>query len=113
MIARGDIHWVDLGDADGSRPAKRRPVLVVQSASYNASRLATVVAVVITSNTGVAAMPGNVFLPAVATGLPRDSVANVTAVVTLNKDDLDHAVGSVPENFMLQVDQGLRQVLEL
>jgi mRNA interferase MazF len=86
---------------------------VFQSASYNASRLATVVAVVITSNTGVAAMPGNVFLPAVATGLARDSVANVTAIVTLNKDDLDHAVGSVPESLMLQVDQGLRQLLEL
>ena len=113
MIARGDIHWVDLGDADGSRPAKRRPVLVVQAASYNASRLAAVVAVVITSNTGLAAMPGNVFLPAVATGPPRDSVVNVTAIVTLNKEDLDRAVGSVAESFMLQVDQGLRQVLEL
>jgi mRNA interferase MazF len=58
-------------------------VLVVQSSSYNESRLATVVAVVITSNTGLATMPGNVFLPVVASGLPRDSVANVTAIVTL------------------------------
>ena len=113
MIARGDIHWVDLGDTDGSRPAKRRPVLVVQASSYNASRLATAVAVVVTSNTGLAAMPGNVFLPAVATGLPRDSVANVTAIVTLDKDELGPALGSIPDSLRLQVDQGLRQVLRL
>jgi mRNA interferase MazF len=109
----GDIHWADLGEVNGSRPAKRRPVLVVQAASYNASRLATVIAVVITSNTGLAAMPGNVFLPSVATGLPRDSVVNVTAMVTLDKEDLGHAVGSVPDGLMLQVDQGLRQILGL
>ena len=110
MIGRGNIHWADLGDTNGSRPSKRRPVLVVQSQSYNESRLGTVVAVVVTSNTGLATMPGNVFLPAVASGLPRDSVANVTAVVTLNKEELGHAVSSLPDSLLSQVDQGLRQV---
>ena len=113
MIARGGIYWADLGEADGSRPRKRRPVLVVQSASYNASRLATVVAAVITSNTALATMPGNVFLPAAVTRLRRDSVVNVTAMVTLNKDDLGRAVGAVPDGLMRDVDQGLRQVLAL
>lgn len=113
MIRRGGIYWVDLGEPTGSRPAKRRPVLVVQSSSYNASRLATVIAVVLTSNTSLAAMPGNVFLPATAIGLRRDSVANVTAVVTLNKDELEGPVGNTPEALMHEVDQGLRQVLEL
>jgi mRNA interferase MazF len=88
-------------------------VLVVQSLSYNESRLATVVAVVVTSNTGLATMPGNVFLPAVASGLPRDSVANLTAIVTLNKEELSHAVGSLPDSLLRQVDHGLRQVLGL
>ncbi len=113
MITRGDIHWADLGDANGSRPASRRPVLVIQAASYNASRLATVVVAVVTSNTAMASMPGNVFLPAAAPGLPRDSVVNVTAVATLNKDDLGRAVGSVPQHLMREVDAGLRQVLAL
>ena len=113
MIQRGAIYWVDLGEPVGSRPAKRRPVLVVQSRPYNASRLATVVAVVINSNTGPAAMPGNVFLPAVATGLPRDSVANVTAVVTLNKAELEGPAGHTPDGLMRDVDQGLRRVLAL
>jgi mRNA interferase MazF len=113
VITRGNIHWVDLGEAEGSRPAKRRPVLVVQSASFNASRLATAIAAVITSNTALATMPGNVFLPAAVTGLKRDSVVNVTAIVTLNKDELGRAVGTVPQSLMRDVDQGLRQVLAL
>jgi mRNA interferase MazF len=113
VIQRGDIHWTDLGQPTGSRPGKQRPVLVVQSEPYNASKLATVIAAVITSNTGLAAMPGNVFLPAVATGLPRDSVVNVTAVVTLNKDELGRPTASVPDGLMDEVDQGLRRVLGL
>lgn len=113
MITRGEIHWADLGAASGSRPAKRRPVLVVQSDPYNASRLATVVAVVIASNTSLAAMPGNVFLPATATGLPRDSVVNVTAVVTLNKTDLAERAGGLSPSLMHEVDRGLRRALEL
>lgn len=113
MITRGEIHWADLGAASGSRPAKRRPVLVVQSDPYNASRLATVVAVVITSNTTLAAMPGNVFLPATATGLPRDSVVNITAVVTLNKTDLTDRVGGLSPSLMHEVDRGLRRVFKL
>lgn len=113
MIQRGDIYWVDLGSPVGSRPGKRRPVLVVQSDPYNVSRLATVLAAVITSNTGLASMPGNVFLPAVATGLPRDSVVNVTALVTLDKDDLEAPAGCAPLALMQEVDQGLRRVLGL
>lgn len=111
MISRDELYWADLGAPSGSRPAKRRPVLVIQSDPYNASRLASVLAAVITSNTALAAMPGNVFLPAVATGLPRDSVVNVTALVTLNKTDLSDRIGNVPPNIMDDVDRGLRRVL--
>lgn len=113
MIRRGGIYWVDVGQPRGSRPAKRRPVLVVQSDHYNDSRLATVVAVLITSNTGLAAVPGNVFLPSAATGLRRDSVANVTAVVTVDKSDLTDLVGLAPDALMDELDLGLRRVLDL
>lgn len=113
VIERGSIHWADLGEAEGSRPAKRRPVIVVQANPYNASRLATVLVAVITSNTKLAAAPGNVFLPASATGLPRDSVVNVTALITLNKDELSGQVGDVPMMLMRDVDAGLRRVLGL
>jgi mRNA interferase MazF len=97
VIERGDLCWVDLGPtAGGSRPAKRRPVLVVQSDAFSSSRPATVVAVVISSTTSLAAMPGNVFLPAATTGLPKDSVANVTAMITLDETDLDEPAGRLP-----------------
>jgi mRNA interferase MazF len=113
VISRAELYWTDLGAPSGSRPAKRRPVLVIQSDPYNASRLATVLTAVITSNTALAAMPGNVFLPAIATGLPRDSVVNVTALVTLNKTDLTDRIGEVSPSLMHEVDRGLRRVLEL
>jgi len=111
VTRRGDVCWADLGDPRGSKPAKRRPVLVIQADPYNASRLNTTLAAVITSNTGLASMPGNVFLPAVSSGLPKDSVVNVTALVTLDKTDLDPAVGQLPASLMHEVDRGLRRVL--
>ena len=100
MIHRGGIYWADLGEASGSKPTKRRPVLVIQSGLFNASRLSTTVAAVITSNTRLATMPGNVFIPAAATGLPRDSVVNVTALVTLDKTDLGTQAGHLPDSVM-------------
>lgn len=113
MTERGDVCWADLGEPSGSKPAKRRPVLVIQADPYNASRLNTTLAAVITSNTGLAAMPGNVFVPAIASGLPRDSVVNVTALITLDKTDLEPAVGQLPASLMHEVDRGLRRVLGL
>jgi mRNA interferase MazF len=113
VTGRGSICWADLGEAAGSKPAKRRPVLVVQSDPFNTSRLNTTVAAVITSNTALAAMPGNVFLPSIASGLPKDSVVNVTALVTLDKTDLDAPTGHLPTSLMNEVDRGLRRVLGL
>lgn len=113
MIVRGGVYWADLGEVTGSRPAKRRPVLVVQSDAYNASSLSTVIAVVLTSNTTLAAMPGNVFVPASTSGLPRDSVVNVTRLVTLDEDDLTEMAGELPNYLLTEVDQGLRRVLDL
>ena len=112
MTERGSICWADLGEARGSKPAKRHPVLVIQSDPFNASLLNTTIAAVITSNTALAAMPGSVFLPVAVSGLPKDSVINVTALVTLDKTDLEPA-GHVPAAVMDDVDRGLRRVLGL
>jgi mRNA interferase MazF len=113
VISRGSICWADLGEAGGSKPAKRRPVLVIQADPFNASRLSTAIGAVITSSTALAAMPGNVFLPAIASGLPKDSVVNVTALVTLDKADLEEPVGHLPTSLMNDVDRGIHQVLGL
>ena len=68
---------------------------------------------VVMSNTSLAAMPGNVFLPAAATGLPRDSVVNVTQLYALNKTDLTDRAGILIGDLLNEVDEGLRQVLRL
>jgi mRNA interferase MazF len=113
VTERGSICWADLGEAHGSKPARRRPVLVIQSGPFNASRLNTTIAAVITSNTALAAMPGNVFLPAAVSGLPKDSVINVTALVTLDKTDLEEPARYAPASLMEEVDRGLRRALGL
>ncbi|OMQ15904.1 mRNA interferase MazF2 [Modestobacter sp. VKM Ac-2676] len=117
VIERGAIHWADLGPAAGSRPATRRPVLIIQADADDASRPSTVLTAVITSNTALAAVPGNVFLPAAATGLSRDSAVDVTALATLDRGDLDDVAddvaGHVPAALMQDVDRGLRRVLGL
>ena len=106
VIRRGAIYW-----ARG--PDGRTPVLVVQAQAYNDSRLPTVLAVPLTSNTRVATMPGNVFLPAPTSGLPSDAVVNVAALVTLDKAQLDGPIGALPDVEMSAVDAGLRRVLGL
>jgi mRNA interferase MazF len=113
VTERGSICWADLGEPRGSKPARRRPVLVIQADPFNSSRLNTTIAAVITSNTALAAMPGNVFIPAALSGLPKDSVINVTALVTLDKADLEEPAGYAPASLMDEVDRGLRRVLGL
>lgn len=113
MIRRGSICWADLGEPRGSRPAKRRPVLVIQADPFNASKLNTTLAAVITSNTALAAMPGNVFLPSATSGLPKDSVVNITALLTVGKTDLDAETRHLPPALMTSVDRGLLRILGL
>ena len=96
VIAQGEVWWADLPPPTGSGPGFRRPVVVVQGDTLNRSRIATVVCVPLTSNLRWENAPGNVFLPARLTGLPKDSVANVSQIVTLDKDLLTERVGKFP-----------------
>lgn len=114
MIARGSIVWADLGEPRGSRPGKRRPLVVVQSNAFNQSRLATVIAAVVTSNLALAAFPGNTYLPAAVSGLPRDSVVNATALVTVDKAALEAVRDEpLPAYVMAEIDAGMGLVLGL
>ena len=113
VIERGEIWWAELGEPQGSGPGFRRPVLIVQNDAFNRSRLRTVVAVVVTSNLRLVDAPGNVLLPAKASGLPKDSVANVSQVITLDRDFLSGRVGRVRGALLNDVESGLRLVLGL
>lgn len=113
MPQRREVWWADLEEPRGAEPGFRRPVLIVQSDAFNRSRLRTVLAVVLTSNTRLLDAPGNVLVPAASSGLPKDSVANVTQVVTLDEAYLAERAGRIPPKVMAQVDAGLRLVLNL
>lgn len=95
VISQGEIWWADLPAPTGSGPGFRRPVVVVQCDALNRSRAATTVCIPLTSNLKWEAAPGNVRLSARLTGLPKDSVANVSQVVTLDKDLLTERVGKL------------------
>ena len=95
VISQGEVWWADLPDPSGSEPGFRRPVVVVQGDAFNRSRMATVICVPLTSNLRWAEAPGNVLLAAKATGLPKDSVANVSQLVTLDKSSLADRVGKL------------------
>jgi mRNA interferase MazF len=113
VIQRGEVWWANLDEPSGSEPGFRRPVLVVQNDAFNRSRIATVIAVALTSNLRLVDAPGNVLLPARASGLKKDSVANVSQVVTLDRDSLVKRAGRIDAAAMRDVDQGLRLALSL
>jgi mRNA interferase MazF len=112
-IRRGEVWWADLGEPRGSEPGFRRPVLIVQANEFNRSRISTVLVVVLTTNLRLVDAPGNVLVSGKAAGLPRDSVANVSQFVTLDRGYLDERIGRLPARLMASVDAGLKLVLAL
>jgi len=113
VIERGEIWWASLPEPTGSEPEWRRPLLIVQSDAFNCSRINTTVAVVLSSNKRLADAPGNVMLPAEDAGLPRDSVANVSQIVTVDKRFLTERVSRLPAAKLRRVEDGLHLVLAL
>ena len=113
MIRRGQIWWVDFAEPRGSEPGFRHPALVLQRDEVNASRINTVVVCVLTSTRALARAPGNTVLSKRVTGLPRDSVANASQIATVNKDDLETLVGTLPAPVLHRVNEGLRWFLKL
>jgi len=111
VISQGDIWWAELGAPAGSAPGFRRPVVVVQGNSFNRSRIATVVCVPLTSNLRWAEAPGNVLLPARATRLAKNSVANVSQLLTLDRGLLAEHVGKLSARRVETILSGIDVVL--
>ena len=111
VISQGEVWWAELPDPVGSGPGFQRPVLIVQGEALNRSRLATVVCVPLTSNLRWATAPGNVLLPAQSTGLPKDSVANVSQIVALDRSVLTELVGRISYQQLEAVLTGITTIL--
>jgi mRNA interferase MazF len=113
VIRRGEVWWASLPEPTGSGPGYRRPVVVIQSDDFNDSRIGTVVVVAVTSNVRLAAAPGNVVLRRRESGLSRESVANSSQVLTIDKRLLSERVKTLPSETLRRVEQGIRLVLDL
>jgi len=111
VIAQCEVWWADLAEPIGSAPGYRRPLVVIQSDPLNRSQLATVVCVVLTSNLRWSIAPGNVLLSAKHTGLDRDSVANVSQLVTIDKRQLTERVGKIPQRRMEAIFAGIDLIM--
>jgi mRNA interferase MazF len=110
-VCQGEVWWADLGEPRGSKPALRRPIVVIQGDSLNRSRIATVVCVALTSNLKWASAPGNVLLSESATGLAKESVANVSQVAMLDTSELTERAGKLPKAKLELVLSGVDVVL--
>jgi mRNA interferase MazF len=113
MVKRGQIWWVELAEPKGSEPGYKRPVLIVQSDTFNRSRINTVMVAVLTSNLRLAMAPGNVKLAIEKTGLDRESVVNVSQIITIDKQFLEEKIGQVDGGTMDKIDEGIKLVLAL
>lgn len=111
VIVQGDVCWADIPDPVGSGPGFRRPVVIVQGDPLNRSRIATTVCIPLTSNIKWADAPGNVLLQARTTGLPKDSVANVSQIVALDRALLSERIGRLSRKKLELVLAGIDIVL--
>ena len=112
-MQRGDIWWASLPAPEGSGPGYRRPVLIVQSNEFNRSRINTLIVAVITSNMALASAPGNVQLGPRSSGLPKESVVNISQLITVDRRFLTEKIKSIEPQKMNEVEDGLRLILAI
>jgi mRNA interferase MazF len=112
-MKRGEVWWASLREPTGSEPGYRRPIAIIQSDDFTISQIGTVIAAAVTSNTRLAFAPGNVFLRHREAGLPRDSVINVSQLLTLDKSTLIERIGRLSPRRLQELDAGLRLALAL
>ena len=112
-MRRGEIWWASLPDPQGLGPGYRRPVVIIQSDSFNENRINTVIVAIPTSNLNLAAAPGNVIIERRVSMLSDDSIVNVSQVLTIDRSLLTEVVGKLPDRIMDTIDHGLRLVMNL
>lgn len=112
-MKRGQLWWAELPKPVKSEPGYKRPVLIIQANEFNVSKISTVIVVAITSNIKLADAPGNIYLAKAKSGLSKDSVANVSQILTLDKSFLVEPIGTLDRVTISQIDEGLQLVLSL
>lgn len=112
-VSRGEVWWAALDRPAASEPGFNRPILVISSDGFNHSWIRTILAAALTTNLGLAEAPGNVLVASEETGLPRDSVVNISQILTVDKEFVLERAGCLGTRAMSAVENGLRSVLDL
>lgn len=112
-MVKGEIWWANLPDPSGSEPGFRRPVLIIQSDAFNKSNINTVICTAITSNLKLANSPGNILLIKGMSNLPKESVINISQIITLDKSFLGECVGTLNKTILRKVEDGIKLVFDL
>ncbi|MBL0701932.1 MAG: type II toxin-antitoxin system PemK/MazF family toxin [Desulfosarcina sp.] len=113
VIKRGQIWWAELPEPIGSGPGYRSPLLIIQSNDFNKSKINTIIAALITSNIRLSAAPGNILLSIKKSKLPKESVINISQLITIDKSFLTEKANTLSSSIMTNVDEGVRLVLQL
>ena len=111
-IKQGDIYWVDLGIPEGSEPGYKHPHVVIQNNVFNASKINTVVVCALTTNLKRANAPGNILLKKGEGNLKKDSVVNISQIITADKSDLVEKIGSLSSSKVKQIIEGVKLLIE-
>jgi mRNA interferase MazF len=111
-IRQGDIFWADVGSPRGSEPGYRHPYVVIQNNVFNQSKINTTVVCALTSNLKRARAPGNVFLQKGEGNIKKDSVVNISQIITVDKSDLVEKIGSIPPSKIREIIEGVRFLIE-
>ena len=113
VIRKGSIYWVDFSPGKGSEPIGRRPGLVIQNNALNDSMINTVIMLAITSNLRFGELPGNVTLHKGEANMPKSCVINVTQIKSVDKNSIKEKIGTLPNNKMQEVKEGLKLVMDI
>ena len=112
-MKRGEIWWASIEEPRGSEPGYRRPVIIISSNDFNKSLIQTVIVAVVTSNLNLEHAPGNFKIPKNNSKLTKESVANVSQLLTLDKHFLTEKVGSLNTQQLNLLNNGLKLSLNL
>ena len=112
-MKRGEIWWASLEEPRGSEPGYKRPVVIISADAFNQSKIQTVIVAVVTSNLRLANAPGNVSLAKRDSDLAKESVINVSQLLTMDKSFLIEKIGRLPDKKMAALDEGLKLSLSI
>jgi len=112
-MERGEIYWVNFGVPTGSEPGYRRPAVILQSNTFNQTRIRTTICAILTSNLELLEAPGNILIEKTVSNLPKDSVLNISQIYTVDRKSIEERIGRLPERYIPRIDSSIRLIMDV